>query len=286
MYNHHVWAINFSKSPQAWDLLREVVVNTLDRQVKRNVIMNDLEQYFTDNTGRMIHKWQHYFEIYDRHLSRFRGTDVHIVEFGIYQGGSLQMWKEYFGPNAKIFGIDINPHCQELEEEQIQIFIGDQEDRVFLNSLTEKIPRMDVLIDDGGHTMKQQINTYEELFPYIDKNGVYLCEDLHTSYWPRYGGGYKKGDTFIEYSKNFIDYINAWHSSQKSKFSVTEFTKSVHSLHYYDSILVIEKRPIEAPFRQKTGKETVPIFHPPTPLLQQIKGRLKQGIEKLGKPST
>jgi hypothetical protein len=237
--------------------------------------MNDLEKHFTENTGKLIHKWKHYFEIYDRHFSRFRGTDVHVVELGVYQGGSLQMWKQYFGPNAKIFGIDINPHCKMLEEEQIEIFIGDQEDRIFLKSLTEKISRIDILIDDGGHTMKQQINTYEELFPYIDKNGVYLCEDLHTSYWPEYNGGYKKPRTYIEYSKNFIDYINAWHSVEERRLSVTEFTKSVHSLHYYDSILVIEKRPIEKPFDLKTGVPSIPDFHPPRSFLKRLKDRLK-----------
>jgi hypothetical protein len=237
--------------------------------------MNDLEKYFSENTGRLIHKWKHYFEIYDRHFSRFRGTDVHIVEFGVSQGGSLQMWKQYFGPNAKIFGIDINPHCKKLQEEQIEIFIGDQEDRGFLKALAEKIPRIDILIDDGGHTMKQQINTYEELFSYIDRNGVYLCEDLHTSYWPEWGGGYKKRGTFIEYSKNFIDFINAWHSVQTSKLSVTDFTKSVHSLHYYDSVLVIEKRPIEKPFHLKTGTATIPNFNPPKSLLERLKERLK-----------
>ena len=238
--------------------------------------MNDLEKHFTKNTGRLIHKWKHYFEIYDRHFSRFRGTDVHIVEFGISHGGSLQMWKQYFGSNAKIFGIDINPHCKKLEEEQIEIFIGDQEDRRFLKSLTEKIPKIDILIDDGGHTMKQQINTYEELFSYIDKNGVYLCEDLHTSYWPKFGGGYKKRGTFIERSKNFIDYINAWHSVQTSRLIVTEFTKSVHSLHYYDSVLVIEKRPIEKPFHLKTGTATIPDFQTPKSLLKRLIGRLKR----------
>lgn len=219
--------------------------------------MNDLEKYFTENTGNLIHKWKHYFEIYDRHLSRFRGTDVHVVELGVSHGGSLQMWKHYFGPNAKIFGIDINSRCKILEEDQIEIIVGDQEDRQFLKSLKGAISRIDILIDDGGHKMKQQINTYEELFPFIDDNGVYLCEDLHTSYWPEYGGGYKSSDSFIEYSKNFIDYINAWHSVETNRLSVTDFTKSVHSLHYYDSVLVIEKRSIEKPYHLATGTPTV-----------------------------
>jgi hypothetical protein len=246
--------------------------------------MNDLEKYFTENTGAQIDKWKHYFEIYDRHFSRFRGTAPHIVEFGVAEGGSLRMWKQYFGPDARIFGVDINPHCKKLEEEQIEIFIGDQEDRGFLRSLRQEIPRIDILIDDGGHTMEQQINTYEELFFQIDENGVYLCEDLHTSYWPEFGGGYKKRGTFIEYSKNFIDYINAWHSVQARRLNVTEFTRSVHSLHYYDSILVIEKRRIEKPVHVQTGTSAVLGYVPPMSLRarsRRLKGQLIRGMNRL-----
>lgn len=241
--------------------------------------MNDLEKYFTKNTGRLIHKWKHYFEIYDRHFSRFRGSDVHIVEFGVSHGGSLRMWKHYFGPHAKIFGIDINPHCKQLEEQQVRIFIGDQEDRAFLRALAKQIPRIDILIDDGGHMMQQQINTFEEFFPLIDSNGVYLCEDLHTSYWPEYGGGYREPGTFIEYSKNFIDYIHAWHSRQMDRLEVTELTRTVHSLHYYNSILVIEKRPTEKPYHLKTGKKVIPGFG--KSFFSELMGWLRQVSDRL-----
>jgi hypothetical protein len=221
-------------------------------------MMNDLEKYFTENTGRLIHKWQHYFEIYDRHFARFRNTDVCVLEFGVAQGGSLQMWKEYFGAKAKIIGVDINPHCK---------------------SLAKAIPRIDVLIDDGGHTMKQQINTFEELFAHIDVNGVYLCEDMHTAYWRSYGGGHRRSGSFIEYTKNFIDYINAWHSEQRS-LRVTEFTKAVHSLHYYDSILAIEKRKMDKPFHHKTGSPSIPDYKGPTSLTLAMKLWLKQELDR------
>jgi len=215
--------------------------------------MNDLEKYFRGNTGNLINKWQHYFEIYDRHFSRYRGTSVTIVEIGIGQGGSLQMWKDYFGPQARIVGVDIHAHCKELEEDQIEVVIGDQEDRSFLKSLGASIPRIDILIDDGGHTMQQQIGTFEELFPHIHATGVYLCEDLHTSYWSAWGGGYRKPSTFIEFSKHLIDLLHGWHSTDGSQFGVTDFTRTAHSLHYYDSVLVIEKRPMEKPYNLHTG---------------------------------
>ena len=241
--------------------------------------MNDLKQYFDQNTGRLIFKWDHYFEIYDRHFSRFRNTDVHIVEIGVYHGGSLQMWKEYFGPKCKLFGVDINPECKALEEEQVEIHIGDQEDREFLKTLSKKIPRIDILIDDGGHTMRQQINTFEELFPHITPHGVYLCEDLHTSYWREWGGGYPKRNSFIDYSKNFIDYINAWHSKTK-RLKVSEFTRSVHSLHYYDSILAIEKRPLQKPFSHTTGTESIGFEGPPPNFKNRVLARIRREIER------
>lgn len=244
--------------------------------------MNDLEKYFSQNTGRVIYKWKHYFEIYERHFSRFRGADVCIVEFGVYQGGSLQMWKHYFGPRCRIFGIDINPQCKAVEEEQIEILVGDQEDRNFLRSLTQRIPRIDILIDDGGHTMKQQINTYEELFPHIDANGVYLCEDVHTSYWRRgFGGGVGRSGSFIEYSKDFIDYLNAWHSLEPRKLDITQFTRSVHSLHYYDSVLVIEKRPISKPAQVQSGKMEIQNWTPPRKGLKRLERWLKPKLKRL-----
>ncbi len=215
---------------------------------------NDLQKYFENNQGRLIHKWMHYFEIYDRHLSRFKNQEVYILEIGVSQGGSLQMWKNYFGEKAVIYGVDVNQRCKQFEEDQIKIFIGDQANRNFLRSLKDKCPRIDILIDDGGHLMAQQINTFEELFPHLSEDGVYICEDLHTSYWAGFGGGYRNPNNFIEYSKNLIDQLNAWHSRDSESFKVSNFTRSTHSMHYYDSVLVIEKRIIDQPTHRKTGK--------------------------------
>lgn len=233
---------------------------------------SDLEKYFRSNNSRLIHKWNHYFDIYERHFHKFRNKEIVILEIGVSQGGSLQMWKEYFGDKATIFGIDIDPRCKELEEENIKIFTGSQSDRKFLREVKNSIPKIDILIDDGGHTMKQQIVSYEELFDHVKDDGIYLCEDLHTSYWLTYGGGHKRRNTFIEYSKNFIDYLNAFHSEQSS-LKVNSFSRSVDSIHYYDSIIVIEKRKIEAPFHEKTGSISF-VKSKERSLTQKVKVRL------------
>jgi 23S rRNA U2552 (ribose-2'-O)-methylase RlmE/FtsJ len=214
---------------------------------------NKLKTFFDNNSqGRLISKWNHYFDIYERHFNEFRGKQIVILEIGVSNGGSLHMWKHYFGDGAMIFGVDVIPECKSLEQENIKIFIGSQSDRKFLRNLKESIPPIDILIDDGGHTMIQQKRTFEELFDHVKEDGIYLCEDLHTSYLASYGDGYKRKGSFIEYSKNFIDYLNAFHSEQRA-FKVNSFTKSVDSIHYYDSIIVIEKRKKKKPYDTLSG---------------------------------
>ena len=209
-------------------------------------------QIFKDSEGRWSTKWEHYFDVYERHLSRYRDQEVYILEFGVYQGGSLQVMKEYFGSSAKIFGVDINPACKELEEEQVKIFIGDQENPSFLNELQKRIPRIDVLIDDGGHTMKQQITTFKVMYDAIEEDGVYICEDLHTSYWPRFGGGLHKKETFVNHSKKLVDDLHAYHLDQPNRLDL-QFCSSTDSLHFYDSMLVIENRKRMQPKEVETG---------------------------------
>ena len=241
---------------------------------------SDLEKYFRSNEKRLIYKYNHYFNVYEKHFNRYRNTSVVILEIGVSQGGSLQMWKSYFGEKAKIYGIDIDPRCKELEEKNIEIFIGSQSNRKFLKEVKEKIGQVDILIDDGGHMMKQQIVSFEELFSLVDKNGVYFCEDLHTSYWLNYGGGHKRKGTFIEYSKNFIDLLNAYHSRQKS-LKVNSFTKSVDSIHYYDSIVVIEKTEVTPPFAEKTGTPSFTNSFKKTNKFKKVVFRFKYNLIKL-----
>ena len=93
---------------------------------------NDLQKFVeARREGRGIWKWRHYFDVYEKHFSRFRGQEVHVLEIGVYSGGSLEMWRDYFGPQARIHGVDIEPACRSYANDAVQIHIGDQTDRGF-----------------------------------------------------------------------------------------------------------------------------------------------------------
>jgi hypothetical protein len=141
---------------------------------------NPLMSYFvTHNRGPGIWKWLHYFDVYHRHLQKFRGKELNVLEIGIYSGGSLGMWRDYFGPRATIYGVDLEPACKAYENAWTRVFIGDQGDRQFWRAFKAKAPAMDVVIDDGGHQPNQQIVSLEELLPAMNQGGVYICEDIH-----------------------------------------------------------------------------------------------------------
>ena len=215
---------------------------------------NPLLDYALNNPGRQLIKWRHYFEPYHRHLQWFRGRPITVLEVGVFQGGSLQMWRHYFGPQSRVVGVDIEPACKAFEEEGIAVRIGDQEDRAFLRRLAAEFAPIDVVIEDGGHRMGQQIATFEEIFPRMSDHGVYVAEDLHTSYWAEFGGGYRRPDTFMEYSKALIDRLNAWHTRTPEELFVDDFTLQAGSMHFYDSMLVIERKPFEEPRKLRTGR--------------------------------
>ena len=218
---------------------------------------NPLRAYFEQHEGPSIHKWLHYFDVYDRHFSKYRGRPVTVLEFGVLHGGSLQMWRDYFGPEAVVHGVDIDPQCADLADGTTKIFIGDQEDREFLRSVMAEIGTVDVVIEDGGHWPRQQIATFEECYPSVATDGVFLVEDLHTNYWERFEGGLGRDGTFIEYAKRLSDQLNAWHSRDDAEFVVDDFTRTTRSMHFYDSIIVFEKRDVRRPRSRRSGHETI-----------------------------
>jgi hypothetical protein len=223
--------------------------------------MKSIRTLFNEHEGKLIHKWDHYFDIYDRYLSNYRGQQINILEIGISHGGSMQLWKKYFGDKAHIFAVDVNPECKKLQEENTTIFIGSQSDPVFLADIIKKMPLLDVVIDDGGHTMIQQKTSFEYLYPRVKDNGIYIVEDTHTSYWHQYHGGYKKRSSFIEYSKNLIDALYDGHIENEPRLKPNNITKNINSITFFDSVVVFEKKLREKPFHLQKGTETITSYN-------------------------
>jgi hypothetical protein len=205
---------------------------------------NELSAFFYSRTeGRGIWKWPHYFQAYDRHLRKFVGREVHVVEIGIYSGGSLDMWHHYFGTGCRVYGVDLQEACKSYENATTQIFIGDQSDRSLWETVKARVPVVDVLIDDGGHRPEQQIATFEAMLSHLAPGGVYICEDIH---------GLHNG---------FSSYL---HGLSKSLHAIGERTSSlqaaVSSIHIYPYLVVVEKNigSVERLASEKRGTEWQP----------------------------
>lgn len=191
---------------------------------------------FLTNEGRVIHKWKHYFPIYEQHFRRFTYRPVVFWEIGCGEGGSLQMWKRYFGPYAQIVGLDIRPECKSFREDQIAVRIGNQSEPAFLERVLSEFGTPDVVLDDGSHRMNDVLATFRHMYPRLDRNGVYMVEDMHTAYWPKFGGGLRREGTFIEFCKGLVDELHGQYTGQS-----TDFTQSTLSMHFYDSVVVFER---------------------------------------------
>jgi hypothetical protein len=202
-----------------------------------------LEAFFEARLeGPGIWKWRHYFDVYHRHLNKFRQRkDLVVLEIGIYSGGSLDMWRSYFGSAAQIYGLDIEPTCRAYESRGIHILIGDQADRGFWQRVLSDgtLPAPDIVIDDGGHTPEQQRVTLEELLPHMRPGGVYICEDIHGS-----------ENQFASFVAGLADNLNGTQGmvadleNPERRFVVpaNPLQASTHSIHLYPYMVVIERR--------------------------------------------
>lgn len=216
-----------------------------------------IEHIYYKGVTRYTSKWSHYFEIYEQYFAKFRNKQPVVVEIGVDNGGSLEMWKQYFGPDSMIIGIDNRPKITELEG--CSIVFGDQGNEIFWENFVSACPYVDVVIDDGSHYMAHQILTFEKLFPHMNEGGVYFCEDTHSSYWndklgnppSAWGGGLLFDHTFIEYCKKIVDALHEDHIPRESpdfayiRPFINKY-RSVKGIHFYDSVVVIEKE-----FRKK-----------------------------------
>jgi cephalosporin hydroxylase len=219
---------------------------------------------FFAHKGREIHKWIQYLRAYDEQFGPYRHgfplpdgsrRPLRILEIGVAQGGSLQLWREFFGPEAVVFGIDIDPRVKAVDDPDLEVRVGSQTDPEFLRRVVAEMGGVDIVLDDGSHQARHIRTSFDVLFPLLSDGGLYAVEDLHASYWWRFGGGYRRRGTFIEVVKQLIDDMHAWYHSAGDKVGVAAATQ-IPKITVYDSIAFIEKaghgRPVKVRFGQKS----------------------------------
>jgi hypothetical protein len=144
---------------------------------------------------------------YEKYLPFNRYDKLNILEIGVLDGKSLLTWKDYFY-RSNILGVDINPDCKKYEEPRISIEIGSQDDGKFLSRTWQQYGPFDMILDDGSHMNEHVIYSFEHLFGSVKSGGVYVIEDVATSYFPWYGGGLNDPKSMMEYFKKLTDDIN------------------------------------------------------------------------------
>jgi hypothetical protein len=178
-------------------------------------------------------KYDNYFPVYEALLQKYVGQEVTIVEVGIFNGGSLFMWRDFFGPQAKIIGIDLNPDAREWEQHGFEIYIGDQSSEVFWRNLFQKIGKVDVLIDDGGHTNHQQIVTTHCAIQNINDGGMLIVEDVHTSYFREFGNPSRS--SFMSFARQIVDSVNSRSYALRRVYE--NYSSRVYSVSFFESIV-------------------------------------------------
>ena len=230
----------------------------------------NLWQDFLTNDGKIIHKWIHYFPIYEKHFSWYRNKSLTFLEIGVSKGGSLAMWQRFFGPMAKIVGIDIDETCKAHEAPGIFVRIGDQSDATFLQSVIDEFGVPDIVLDDGSHQMDHITRSFGFLYPKLPKNGVYMVEDLHTAYWEEFGGGLDRPETFINFAKRCVDRLNADHT--RGAVVPDLITTQTFGISFYDSVVAFDKGDVWRKEAPQTG-------HQRSLMLERVKSTIK-GVVK------
>lgn len=213
---------------------------------------NELFRIFSADTS--VHKWHHYFEIYEAYFRRYRDRPIRMLEIGVFRGGSLRMWKEYFHPDSTIVGIDVDKSCaaHEIADRNVYVRIGSQADPNFLAEVNGEFGPFDIILDDGSHKTHHQIISFGALFRNALKDGgCYMVEDVHTNYWLKH---VDSPETFIEVAKQMVDMLHEpyfdrkethfrhGHADALTSAEVSFLSAHLAGIHFHDSVVVFDKK--------------------------------------------
>ena len=229
------------------ELTEKVVV-----EAAKDAPENELFDIFSSDTD--VHKWHHYFDIYSKHFEPYRDRPIRMLEIGVFRGGSLRMWKNYFHSESVIVGIDIDKSCQvhEIADQNIFVRIGSQADPHFLDQVNTEFGPFDIILDDGSHKTHHQIISFGALFRAALKDGgSYMVEDTHSNYWLKH---VDSEETFIDLSKQMVDMLHEPYLGRKEtnfrhghvnavdQMELSYLGANLAGIAFYDSIVVFDKK--------------------------------------------
>lgn len=217
-----------------------------------------LKEIHRSHQGKISDRWESYLEIYARLFSSKRNDSIHLLEIGIQNGGSLEIWAEYFSHARLLLGCDINPLCGNLvyEDNRIAIVVADACNEDAFQQVISYSSCFDFIIDDGSHHSGDIIVAFSKYFPLISEDGLFIAEDLHCSYWQEFEGGLTYPLSTIAFFKKLIDLVNHehWGVSISRSAYVAEFNShfgctfdedllaQISSIEFVNSMCVVRKR--------------------------------------------
>lgn len=205
---------------------------------------NVLLGLYEGHVGKVSDKWFSYLSAYEALFRSYRDKPVRILEIGIQNGGSLEIWHKYFPKAEVIIGCDIDPLCANLtyDDDRIHVVVGDANSDAIQRQITAISDRFDIIIDDGSHVSTDIIRSFALYYPLVVPGGLFVAEDLHCSYWEPYEGGLHAPFSSISFFKRLSDMVNYehWGSPVPAQSALTYFAKEYQSHFRAEDLLTIQ----------------------------------------------
>lgn len=221
------------------------------------MIERSLRKLYEQHQGKVSDKWSIYLTEYDRIFSSYRERPINLLEIGIQNGGSLEVWSAFFANAQTIVGVDVNPDCARLSysDPRISVIVGDANSYHAESALLEKSNNFDLIIDDGSHKSGDIVRSFSRYFRYLNDGGIYVVEDLHCSYWQDFEGGLFDPASSIAFFKRLADVLSHEHwgvpKARKDilrSFAIAysfdmdeDLLEHIHSVEFINSMCVVRK---------------------------------------------
>ncbi len=227
-----------------------------------------LNELFDAHRGKVSDKWDHYLNMYERLFEPLRHKPLRLLEIGVQNGGSLEIWAKYFEHAREITGVDIDQAVGRLtfDDERIGVIVADATNPEWSATLKATL---DIVIDDGSHRSGDMIKSFLLLFPKLARDGIYVVEDMHASYFPELQGGLFTPGSAMSFFKRLADVVNHehWDVNQQSwelvipilnhhDIGPTDLTwlATINSIEFTNSCVILRKG---LPEDNRLGRERI-----------------------------